>query len=179
ARTVHNHISQIDPPHAEARQTARERATHAVRRVVVSLHERQGIDVTVLRPRSIGARFEQPTDFGREEITVAWEPAQPFAEPVLGKTVPVVRCGVEVTSTRRVCVAYKRDRRVAGNGAVEVAERRAPETWRCSESRPERWRQRHDRKTVPLERELRIAGGSMGADHTRGPASVDRVLSCS
>ena len=78
------HVDQVDASEAEPLQAVFERAAHALRTVVVALHEGQRVDKTMLIARRIGSRFQQPADLGRQQIIIACPRAQRIADAPLG-----------------------------------------------------------------------------------------------
>jgi hypothetical protein len=141
------HIDQIDTREPESLQAVFERAAHALRAVVVALHEGQRVDVAVLVARRIGARFEQPADLGRQQIIIAWPGAQRVADASFRAAVSVMRRGIEIAHAGVVGVGDERFRGLIRNGAKQIAQRRTAKTERrCAQTGKQRRVQRHIRR---------------------------------
>ena len=133
------HVDEVDAREPEPLQAVFERAAHALRAVVVALHEGQRVDEAMLVARRIGARFEQPSDLGRQQIIAARPCAQRVANAPFRAALTVIRRGVEIAHTGVVRVSDERRRGSVGDRAKQVAQRRTAKTeWRCTQTGEQR-----------------------------------------
>jgi hypothetical protein len=124
-------IHDIDVCNTEPRPAVVERAEKPFSGVIVALHVRRGIDVAVLIARSIRLRVEDAADLGRQQITRAWHLSQACAQALLRSPVAIVGSCVEVASSLRVGVTYKRYGDFIRHRTEQIAERCTAESERC------------------------------------------------
>ena len=125
-------VDNVEPRNAEALQALVDRAQRPGAGIVPALPVRQHIDIAVLLARRGAVRNEESSDLRREDVLVARDAAERLADADFRKAVAVMRRGIEIADAGRARMAHQRDRFVFGDGAEEIAQRRAAETKRIA-----------------------------------------------